>query len=83
MLTHFSAGRMFLSRLVTSASEEVIYKAEACANLPFLDINIRRSHLVEDSLKNFRFLLDDEKKRNIKIDFVGEDGMDGGILEIS
>lgn len=44
---------------------------------PVLQLTVRRSHLVEDSLRQIENA-HGELKKLLKIRFVGEDGVDGG-----
>ena len=48
-----------------------------------IEIRIRRSHLVEDSIKSFQFISEVEKRSTVQVYFSGEEGQDAGSFESS
>ena len=48
----------------------------------FLDVRIRRTHLIEDSLKSFQFVSESDKRKTISIHYSGEEGYDAGNFEL-
>lgn len=47
-----------------------------------LGVRIRRTHLIEDSLKSFQFVSDSDKRKTVQIHYSGEEGYDAGNFEL-